>query len=185
MERLDRLREVALSEDEATFLLGRAGPVLVSRHVLVGELRRDAARREDGKLSTMVHAPQRPSNLVLKPVTRERWLAIRPQDANVGNRWLTVGREETSDVVINDYTVSIQHARLSVIPQLGRVILQDVGSTNGTAHNGVLVEPGQQIMLVAGDSVCFGRMELAYFTARAFYRYLVGTWEWAAPAEAI
>ena len=81
-------------------------------------------------------------------------------------------------MLINDYTVSDEHARLNVIPQLRRVLLSDLGSTNGTAHNGVLMECERKILLASGDSVCFGRMSMAFFSAVAFHRYLRGQFEW-------
>jgi len=179
MQRLDRIRKVALASSLDDFLKTRGHGVLVSRHVVVGELRRVAARPVGGKMKTMVHARQQPSNLVLQPVGRERWAPIRSANLRRSERWLTLGRDGASDVVVNDYTVSLHHARISVIPRVSRVILEDLNSTNGTAHNGVLIEPGNKVMLVAGDSICFGRMEMAFFTPKAFYSYLIGAWTWS------
>ncbi|MGD0006001.1 MAG: FHA domain-containing protein [Anaerolineaceae bacterium] len=45
-----------------------------------------------------------------------------------------IGREANNDVVINDPEVSRKHARLYV--QGGNMILEDLGSTNGTSVNG-------------------------------------------------
>ena len=50
---------------------------------------------------------------------------------------LTIGRDPTSEVVIVDAQVSRQHARL--VRQGNVVLLEDLGSTNGTFVNGVRV----------------------------------------------
>jgi len=48
---------------------------------------------------------------------------------------MSVGRDPSNDIVINHPQVSRQHARL--IRQGGVVVLEDLGSTNGTFVNGV------------------------------------------------
>ena len=45
-----------------------------------------------------------------------------------------IGRDVGNDIVINDAEMSRRHARLAV--QAGGYILEDLGSTNGTAVNG-------------------------------------------------
>jgi pSer/pThr/pTyr-binding forkhead associated (FHA) protein len=47
---------------------------------------------------------------------------------------LTIGRDAQADVVLASPSVSARHARLFL--RDGRVILSDLGSTNGTAVNG-------------------------------------------------
>jgi predicted component of type VI protein secretion system len=71
-----------------------------------------------------------------------------------GQRWklsqtIVVGREPTCDVVITDRQISRYHARLT--PTSEGVILEDMGSKNGTHHNGTsLTAP---VVLQDGDSV--------------------------------
>jgi len=48
---------------------------------------------------------------------------------------LTVGRDPSSDIVINDPQVSRQHARIMRRGSL--VVIEDIGSTNGTFVNGM------------------------------------------------
>ena len=45
-----------------------------------------------------------------------------------------IGRDVGNDIVINDAEISRRHARLAI--QAGGYILEDMGSTNGTAVNG-------------------------------------------------
>jgi pSer/pThr/pTyr-binding forkhead associated (FHA) protein len=50
---------------------------------------------------------------------------------------ITIGRAPSNDVVIDDPTVSAQHASLTKLPSGYR--LKDLGSTNGTQINGVSI----------------------------------------------
>ncbi len=57
-----------------------------------------------------------------------------------GQRWpvsqtIVLGRESSCDVVVADRQISRFHARLTPTPE--GVILEDLGSKNGTHHNGV------------------------------------------------
>jgi DNA-binding winged helix-turn-helix (wHTH) protein len=69
-----------------------------------------------------------------------------------GQRWqlnktLMLGREPSCDVVIADRQISRYHARLTPTPE--GVILEDLGSKNGTHHNGTsLTAP---VVLQDGD----------------------------------
>jgi DNA-binding winged helix-turn-helix (wHTH) protein len=71
-----------------------------------------------------------------------------------GQRWalshtLVMGRESSCDVVIVDRQVSRFHARITPSPE--GMMLEDLGSKNGTNHNGVdLTGP---VMLQDGDLV--------------------------------
>ncbi len=71
-----------------------------------------------------------------------------------GQRWplshaLVMGREPSCDVVIADRQVSRFHARLT--PTAEGIILEDLGSKNGTHHNGnVLKAP---VVLQDGDTI--------------------------------
>jgi len=71
-----------------------------------------------------------------------------------GQRWqidktLVLGRESSCDVVISDRQISRYHARLT--PTAEGIILEDLGSKNGTHHNGTsLTAP---VVLQDGDLV--------------------------------
>jgi predicted component of type VI protein secretion system len=68
---------------------------------------------------------------------------------------ITIGRDVTNNIVINDAEVSRRHAR--IVAQAGGYVLEDTGSTNGTAINGQrlmgphLLRPGE--IIVFGESV--------------------------------
>src|SRR5574338_573152 len=71
-----------------------------------------------------------------------------------GQRWplnhtVVLGRETTCDVIILDRQVSRFHARITPSPE--GAMLEDLGSKNGTHHNGV--EVSAPVMLQDGDMV--------------------------------
>lgn len=71
-------------------------------------------------------------------------------DVPLDGRPLTIGRAADADVVLADPLISRHHARLA--PRSGRLVLADLGSTNGTLVNGQAVResvvgPGDRIQL--------------------------------------
>ncbi len=71
-----------------------------------------------------------------------------------------VGRRQDCNIVLNDTSVSRNHARLDLYG--GRYIITDLGSTNGIIVNDVIVktktlEPGDVILL--GTTVCTFKVE--------------------------
>ena len=70
---------------------------------------------------------------------------------------LTIGRDPTSEVAIIDAQVSRQHSRL--VRQGNVVLLEDLGSTNGTFVNGVRVTTSHALsngdVIALGDAVKF------------------------------
>ena len=72
---------------------------------------------------------------------------------------LTIGRDATNDIVINDAEVSRRHARLTF--QGGKYVLEDLGSTNGTFVNGQRLA-GPRV-LKAGEVVSFGEQIILVF----------------------
>jgi pSer/pThr/pTyr-binding forkhead associated (FHA) protein len=71
-----------------------------------------------------------------------------------GQRWslrstVLIGRDPSCEIVISDRQVSRRHARLTPTPD--GVLLEDLGSKNGTHCNGIRVE--SPILLQDGDNV--------------------------------
>ena len=89
------------------------------------------------------------------PLKGQRWPVNRP---------MVLGRESTCDVVIADRQVSRFHARLTPTPE--GIILEDLGSKNGTHHNGNgLSAP---VILQDGDVVQISFVqEFLFFTSDA------------------
>ena len=70
----------------------------------------------------------------------------------------TVGRD-SGDVLVADKTVSRSHARLE-LGEGGSLTVEDLGSTNGTQVNDVLLTPQVPRSLSDGDRVRFGSVSL-------------------------
>jgi len=74
---------------------------------------------------------------------------------------LTIGRDSSNQVAINDAEISRKHARLTL--QGGKYVLEDLGSTNGTFVNGQrLAGPA---VLKAGDVVSLGEQIVLMYDA--------------------
>lgn len=73
------------------------------------------------------------------------------RDVALDGRPLTIGRAADADVVIADPLVSRRHARL--VSRGGRLLLSDLGSTNGTRVNGEAI---REAVVGPGDHVEIG-----------------------------
>ena len=76
---------------------------------------------------------------------------------------VTIGRDTTCDVVLDDPLSSRRHARL--VTSHGAVVLENLKSKNGVYLNGVRVE--RDARLHAGDRIIVGTTELSVFSARS------------------
>lgn len=75
------------------------------------------------------------------------------------NTSLLIGRLPDNDVALNHTSVSRRHARISVTPQ--GVMVEDMGSQNGTTLNGVVLRQATPIR--PGDIIRIGHVPLYYF----------------------
>jgi hypothetical protein len=93
-------------------------------------------------------------------------LLVVVRGPNQGSRYLldrdvvTVGRHPDSDIFLDDITVSRRHSEFRRAGD--RVVVQDVGSLNGTYINGVRADEQQ---LTSGDEVQVGKFKLVAFLA--------------------
>jgi len=67
---------------------------------------------------------------------------------------MVVGRAPTSDIPVFDPTISRRHAEVTTNEK--GVHVRDLGSSNGTFHNGTRVETAT---LAAGDTITFGKVQ--------------------------
>jgi len=80
------------------------------------------------------------------------------QTFSLDKDFVTIGRDPVNDITINSPKVSRQHARL--VRRGGVIVLEDLGSTNGTFVNGMrLTSPHT---LASGDVISLG--DVATFT---------------------
>ncbi len=69
-------------------------------------------------------------------------------------------RKENVDLVINDYSASRVHARIT--HEEGGYFIEDLNSTNGTFKNGLRLQPYEKRKLESGDELRFGKTEYVY-----------------------
>jgi pSer/pThr/pTyr-binding forkhead associated (FHA) protein len=74
---------------------------------------------------------------------------------------LTIGRDSSNGVAVNDPEVSRKHARLSF--QGGKYVIDDLGSTNGTFVNGQRI--AGPVVLKPGDVVSLGEQIVLMYDA--------------------
>lgn len=106
---------------------------------------------------------------------------VLPQQLQAG-RSLTIGREHSNDIVLDDALVSRHHARLDPAEAApgGLAVLHDLGSFNGTFVNGQRVQGA--VPLQVGSEVIFGNQTfrwdghqlIASATAHEFTLYADG-----------
>jgi hypothetical protein len=73
----------------------------------------------------------------------------------------SVGRAASSDLVIDNQSVSKMHASLS-ISENDTLLVADTGSTNGTFVNGQRIAYGKAVELKTGDILRFGQVEATF-----------------------
>lgn len=95
-------------------------------------------------------------------------LLIAQRGPNTGARFLldadevSVGRDPSSDIFLDDVTVSRRHAVFRRVDS--GYAVQDIGSLNGTYLNGALVD---STVLRTGDEVQIGKFRLVFYGAAA------------------
>ena len=81
---------------------------------------------------------------------------------DLSNLPLTIGKEgRYVDVLVDDPFVSRVHARI-LRQKDGAVAVQDLGSTNGTWVNDIIVEPHEERPMMQGDILRIGRAEYEF-----------------------
>lgn len=79
------------------------------------------------------------------------------KEYTIGERPITVGRKHSNDIQLNDLTVSGRHALFN--QQNHQLIVEDLGSTNGTLVNGIHIK---KAVLKHGDIIQAGHHQFTY-----------------------
>lgn len=80
---------------------------------------------------------------------------------------VTIGAAPTCDIVINDNSLSKQHAWFACAGEAWQ--LWDNDSVGGTQVNSQLLKPGFPHVLQSGDVIMIGYVELTFLLPEAFY----------------
>lgn len=83
---------------------------------------------------------------------------------------ISLGRSESSDIVLLDRTVSRHHAYFREVA--GRVEVVDAGSRNETRVNGTPLRPRDGVRLYGGEHLRFGGVDLVFVDASGCWEFL-------------
>ena len=81
---------------------------------------------------------------------------------------LSIGRHETNDIVIADYSVSRAHAR--IIEFRGMFFLIDLESTNGTKLNHQFITPNIKVRVESHAIITLGRLNFVFMSPYDLYQ---------------
>lgn len=84
--------------------------------------------------------------LITEPQLRERVFRLHRKP-------VVIGRSRECDIMIKDQKASRQHARVEQME--GRIMVEDLGSQNGTRVNGQLIRRPYEV--ISGDQITIGR----------------------------
>ena len=85
---------------------------------------------------------------------------------------ITLGRDPSNTIFLNDMTVSRHHARIDLSGGVvGHAVVEDLGSLNGTWVDGAIVN---RAMLKDGSTIQIGTFRMVYHTNRASGRIETG-----------
>lgn len=87
---------------------------------------------------------------------------------------ISVGRAPNCDIVLRFAVVSKLHAHFSLSPD-GSMELYDLGSVNGTWHNGHRLEAGERVTISPRDFISFGGVHCELVDAMGLYEKVSGT----------
>ena len=164
--------------------------VLVARKILGGfirqkteDMKKTMAMSEQAGGGTMLHVDAMipadeaekmdPADLELaetRAIGREFAFPLQKRTGDPGP--ITIGRSNSCDIVINDYTISKRHAMFLFDPRINRPVFADAGSTNGTSVGRRRLNIGERCALQSGYWVTMGRMLCQFYVASDFYKYL-------------
>lgn len=97
----------------------------------------------------------------LQEITRRLYTTDGRILMQISNESYVIGkRKEESDLVLDDFSVSRMHARISKEPD--GIYIEDLNSTNGTYKNGLRMQPYEKKKLEVGDEIKIGKIVLLY-----------------------
>jgi FHA domain len=118
-------------------------------------------------------------------LTSDRLVLERPREAlhesmkvapvvprDVDNDRVTIGVATTCDVLLDDASVSKRHAWFEEVGGLWQI--SDADSSAGTQVNNDPIEPGTPRVLVSGDRITLGYVEMMFLAPDGFYDLIRG-----------
>lgn len=89
----------------------------------------------------------------------DKHLFVDPSQTRMAQTGLFIGRAQHCDLMLGDASVSREHAH--ILFENGRIVVRDLGSSNGTFCNDRRLAPGAPRPLNAGDVLRIGKVNLS------------------------
>ncbi|MEN9360061.1 MAG: hypothetical protein RL095_1596 [Verrucomicrobiota bacterium] len=172
---LSRLRQNIATIPRNAFAAQVTLPLLVSRKLWDGELQKKSSGNTlifSAKDIKAMTSQQAPTPIDESDISSTIFVLRKSRFSTTSPNHFLVGRMQPADVVINDYSISRQHAAIVIQP--GRLVIQDLGSTNGTYFGPIRLDKDQPQVIKPGDGITFGRLEFILTTSFEFYDQISG-----------
>lgn len=124
---------------------------------------------EVGEKTAVLQGDQETLNKELQKAKEQEACLIIIRGTPQGHRFflaqdeMTVGRDPSADITISDQSISRKHAKIT--KQNGRVLLTDLGSSNGTHVNDKRIKQGESVLLEKEDMIRIGNSILKFLPA--------------------
>ena len=147
--------------DAANFCARCGAPLAAASDDTTLTLHVGSAEREE------TDAEQEELSVSLEELAPDQGVLVVKRGPNAGSTFLldkdltAAGRHPSSDIFLDDITVSRRHAE--VMREGSRFLVKDVGSLNGTYVNRERVDVAE---LSSGDELQIGKFKLIFFAAR-------------------
>ena len=180
MRTVDSIQELVSEQSCSEYITKHPAPVLVSFRHLEGDLKANPQTR----YSPVTGAPITNTMFLVKPrlnaageiedetyeleIPRFAW--ISHGEAHEAHETITIGRYIDSQITVNDFTISADHAWFLVDNYEGAYFVVDRGSTNGTFIDGERLRPHLIHEIRSGQDLVLGRVVFRFLDAEAFYK---------------
>jgi hypothetical protein len=166
------LVQLATSSTEDDFATFVHCPAFVGAGIRDGELeRRSSSNKTWAPQTTQMFNPTA-RGLLIEGASIDQciFLLRKPVAGNASAlKRFTVGRGQGSDILINDFAISREHAVVEI--RGGSFYLKDLGSSNGTYVNGAAIDD-RGTLLENGAAVRFARYEFQFLLAAGLYELM-------------
>src|SRR5260221_6122356 len=127
---------------------------------IVGELR-DNSRGRSGTLRMQPAS----GTVSARSLVGRIWPVTKGQNGPLGPA-ISGGRASSNDIVLPDFTISNHHFPFRY--EAMRIVLIDLGSTNGSHVNGQRIDPERRVPIPNGAKLTFGRYQFEFMTSQGF-----------------
>ena len=176
--RFDILLDIVQQVDFATFRDLMPYPSLVGSAIHEGSIQprsRQYTAASSGKQTFIFKPDELIQDLIeSESLAQSIFPLIKGSSSNyISSQHFVIGRVAGNDIVMSDFTVSAQHAR--IMTSGDGYLIVDLGSTNGTRINGVRVGRANT-PLKDQDIITFARYDFAFLHPRSMYDLIRNTY---------